>query len=187
VQGDPNHVTHAIHLLCQQLAELPDKRPATVPYIPQPPTPQYYDPTQLLGSVNLLNQFGVNNPFNQQQLISPYGQLGGGLGLGIGNTYGATGGSNGALLQQQQQQTQQHHHNIGTIGLQTVTVSVPDEKAGNLIGRKGATINSIRQRSGAQVKISQADANKGDRIVTVTGTTSANEAALALIYEIINN
>jgi predicted RNA-binding protein YlqC (UPF0109 family) len=190
IQGDPSAVYTAIFMLCSQLAELPDKRPATVPYVPQPPTPQYYDPTaQLLGGVNLLNQFGVNNPFGQQPLMQPYGeygQLGGGLGLGMGaGPYGASG-SNGALLQQQQQQTQQHHPQLGGLGLQTVTVSVPDDKAGNLIGRKGATINSIRQRSGAQVKISQSDANKGDRVVTVTGTTGANEAALALIYEIMH-
>lgn len=62
----------------------------------------------------------------------------------------------------------------------TFTMPLDDEVAGLLIGRAGANINSLRQRSGAQIKI-------GDRVsgqqrqITVTGNAQQLQLAQALI------
>jgi hypothetical protein len=76
----------------------------------------------------------------------------------------------------------------GSGPLETMVVSVPKGLAGAVIGRKGATIAEIRQRSGANIRIDQGTSGPtgSDRAVTITGTRQQNEIAVALVYEKMN-
>jgi len=56
---------------------------------------------------------------------------------------------------------------------------------GTVIGRNGASINEIRKRSGAQIKSATLESGATDRMVTITGTPQANEAAIAMIHRIM--
>jgi len=65
---------------------------------------------------------------------------------------------------------------------QTLVVPVPNYIMGTVIGRNGASINEIRGRSGAQIKIAPLESGATDRMVTITGTPQANETAIAMIH-----
>jgi len=65
---------------------------------------------------------------------------------------------------------------------QTLVVPVPNYIMGTVIGRNGASINDIRTRSGAQIKIAPLESGATDRMVTITGTPQANETAIAMIH-----
>jgi len=64
-----------------------------------------------------------------------------------------------------------------------VVIPIPEALIGYVIGRGGATINDIRQRSRAQIKISNKDSGGGERTITITGSRQANETAVALVNE----
>ncbi|CAD5125717.1 DgyrCDS13925 [Dimorphilus gyrociliatus] len=64
---------------------------------------------------------------------------------------------------------------------QTHEMTIPNDLIGCIIGRGGAKINEIRQLSGAQIKIANADESLGDRKVTITGTPDTVQAAQYLI------
>jgi len=66
---------------------------------------------------------------------------------------------------------------------QTLVVPVQNYIMGTVIGRNGASINEIRNRSGAQIKIAPLESGATDRMVTITGTPQANEAAIAMIHQ----
>lgn len=65
----------------------------------------------------------------------------------------------------------------------TQQILVPKDMAGAIIGKGGTKINEIRTRSGAQVKIDDPQPGANERLVTITGTVQANQAALYMIYE----
>ncbi len=69
----------------------------------------------------------------------------------------------------------------------SIVVPVPESLVGTIIGKKGASITEIRQRSGAQIKIADAVPSSQERIITITGTPYANESALAMLYEKMNS
>lgn len=57
-------------------------------------------------------------------------------------------------------------------GQHTLTLLVPNNKVGGLIGQKGAVINEIRAKSGANVALAKPDdmhVGSMDRVVTITG------------------
>ena len=62
-------------------------------------------------------------------------------------------------------------------------ILVPTDLVGAIIGKGGAKINEIRQASGAQVKIDEAQWGAAERLVTVVGTPEANQMALYMIYQ----
>jgi len=66
---------------------------------------------------------------------------------------------------------------------QTLVVPVPNYIMGTVIGRNGASINEIRSRSGATIKIAPLEQGATDRMVTITGSPAANEAAIAMIHQ----
>ena len=66
-------------------------------------------------------------------------------------------------------------------GTMPVQFQVPNESMGAVIGRAGATINQIRQMSGAKVDIAQSVPGMPMRLVTVTGTPDQIQMAQYLI------
>jgi predicted PilT family ATPase len=66
---------------------------------------------------------------------------------------------------------------------QTIVVPVPDYLMGTVIGKGGASINEIRARSGAHIKISELESGASDRMITITGSPQSNDMAIALIHQ----
>ncbi|GBG80468.1 hypothetical protein CBR_g30931 [Chara braunii] len=72
----------------------------------------------------------------------------------------------------------------------TVTVAVPDEHVGAIVGRSGKTINEIQQMSAVRIKISErGDFVQGtnNRKVTITGSAEAVQFAQYLITTKVQN
>jgi heterogeneous nuclear rnp K-like protein 2 len=68
--------------------------------------------------------------------------------------------------------------------IQTQNISIPSDMVGCIIGRGGSKISDIRKSSGARISIAKAPHDEsGERMFTITGTASANEKALYLLYE----
>ncbi|KAF2267849.1 hypothetical protein CC78DRAFT_551773 [Lojkania enalia] len=68
--------------------------------------------------------------------------------------------------------------------MQTQNISIPSDMVGCIIGRGGSKITEIRKSSGARISIAKAPHDEsGERMFTITGSASANEKALYLLYE----
>lgn len=68
--------------------------------------------------------------------------------------------------------------------MQTQNISIPSDMVGCIIGRAGSKISEIRKSSGARISIAKAPHDDtGERMFTITGSASANEKALYLLYE----
>ncbi|VDN25666.1 unnamed protein product [Gongylonema pulchrum] len=67
-----------------------------------------------------------------------------------------------------------------------VSVTVPNELGGTIIGRGGERIRRIRDESGAQIKIEEEGPN-GERIITITGTPSQIEMAQFLLQQCVRS
>ena len=68
--------------------------------------------------------------------------------------------------------------------MQTQNISIPSDMVGCIIGRGGTKISEIRKSSGARISIAKAPHDdSGERMFTITGSASANEKALYLLYE----
>jgi len=68
--------------------------------------------------------------------------------------------------------------------MQTQNISIPSDMVGCIIGRGGTKISEIRKTSGARISIAKAPHDDtGERMFTITGSASANEKALYLLYE----
>lgn len=68
--------------------------------------------------------------------------------------------------------------------IQTQNISIPADMVGCIIGRGGSKISEIRKSSGARISIAKAPHDDtGERMFTITGGTQANEKALYLLYE----
>ncbi|GAB7351236.1 hypothetical protein MBLNU459_g1665t2 [Dothideomycetes sp. NU459] len=68
--------------------------------------------------------------------------------------------------------------------IQTQNISIPADMVGCIIGRGGSKISDIRKSSGARISIAKAPHDEsGERMFTITGSASANEKALYLLYE----
>lgn len=68
--------------------------------------------------------------------------------------------------------------------IQTQNISIPADMVGCIIGRGGSKISEIRKSSGARISIAKAPHDDtGERMFTITGGPQANEKALYLLYE----
>ncbi|CAI6333191.1 unnamed protein product [Periconia digitata] len=68
--------------------------------------------------------------------------------------------------------------------MQTQNISIPSDMVGCIIGRGGTKISEIRKTSGARISIAKAPHDEsGERMFTITGSATANEKALYLLYE----
>ena len=67
---------------------------------------------------------------------------------------------------------------------QTQNISIPADMVGCIIGRAGSKISEIRKSSGARISIAKTPHDEsGERMFTITGSATANEKALYLLYE----
>lgn len=72
--------------------------------------------------------------------------------------------------------------------IQTQNISIPADMVGCIIGRGGSKISEIRKSSGARISIAKAPHDEtGERMFTITGSAGANEKALYLLYENLEN
>jgi len=72
--------------------------------------------------------------------------------------------------------------------IQTQNISIPADMVGCIIGRGGSKISEIRKSSGARISIAKAPHDEsGERMFTITGSATANEKALYLLYENLEN
>jgi len=76
-----------------------------------------------------------------------------------------------------------YHQPQSKVPPQTIVVPVPDYLMGTVIGKGGASINEIRARSGAHIKISELESGASDRMITITGSPQSNDMAIALIHQ----
>lgn len=68
--------------------------------------------------------------------------------------------------------------------ISTQNISIPADMVGCIIGRGGSKISEIRKSSGARISIAKAPHDDtGERMFTITGSASANDQALYLLYE----
>ncbi|KAF1919236.1 hypothetical protein BDU57DRAFT_134513 [Ampelomyces quisqualis] len=75
-------------------------------------------------------------------------------------------------------------HDEDGVELQTQNISIPSDMVGCIIGRGGSKISEIRKTSGARISIAKAPHDDtGERMFTITGSATANEKALYLLYE----
>jgi len=72
--------------------------------------------------------------------------------------------------------------------LRTQNISIPSDMVGCIIGRSGTKITEIRRLSGSKISIAKAPHDEtGERMFTIVGTPEANEKALFLLYNQLEN
>jgi heterogeneous nuclear rnp K-like protein 2 len=71
---------------------------------------------------------------------------------------------------------------LGRTQTMTQQIFVPNDMIGSIIGKGGRSINEVRSMSGAQVKIEEPEEGKNERAVTISGSQQANQMALYLLY-----
>ncbi|KAH7104447.1 hypothetical protein BKA62DRAFT_748383 [Auriculariales sp. MPI-PUGE-AT-0066] len=74
------------------------------------------------------------------------------------------------------------------VGLRTQNISIPSDMVGCIIGRQGTKITEIRRLSGSKISIAKTPHDEtGERMFTIVGTPEANEKALFLLYNQLEN
>ncbi|XP_045210011.1 poly(rC)-binding protein 3-like isoform X6 [Mercenaria mercenaria] len=177
VSGTAEAVTACIKVVCNIMLESPPKG-ATIPYRPKPAVPPVVYaggqafviqspqmPVPPPAELNKLNQMSLGQPV---PMLPPTAYL----------PVSAAPGYAPIPFQQR-------HIQNGPIptpnGQQTHEMNIPNDLIGCIIGRGGQKINEIRQISGANIKISNAEEGCPDRKVTITGTPETIGMAQYLI------
>lgn len=88
-----------------------------------------------------------------------------------------------------------HHHQqqqpavrLDDSTIRTQNISIPADMVGCIIGKGGAKIAEIRRLSGSRISIAKMPHDEtGERMFTIQGTPEANERALYLLYEQLEN
>lgn len=87
-----------------------------------------------------------------------------------------------------QQQQQQPAVRLDDPAIRTQNISIPADMVGCIIGKGGAKIAEIRRLSGSRISIAKMPHDEtGERMFTIQGTPEANERALYLLYEQLEN
>ncbi|KAI8778582.1 poly(rC)-binding protein 3 [Biomphalaria glabrata] len=185
VSGTADAITQCIKYVCGIMLESPPKG-ANLPYRPKPLlSPVYISGSQgftvLLASLPFLAKMclpkGFHHPVQMAHAIpmvsSAQHVLPGSLvpvnGLGPSLQYTPRAG-NPAPQQA-----------ITNLSQQAQEMNIPNDLIGCIIGRGGQKINEIRQVSGANIKISNAEDGSSDRKVTITGSPECIGLAQYLI------
>jgi len=63
-------------------------------------------------------------------------------------------------------------------------IMVPNDIIGRIIGKGGASINGIRNKSGANINVSSPDGDASDRRIIITGGANSREMATAMIESV---
>ncbi|KAL4458465.1 hypothetical protein ABPG75_013330 [Micractinium tetrahymenae] len=175
ITGDVDELMRAVALVVTKLSENPDYHLLTdanlsysMRYAPMPPA-------------------GHGGQQQQQQQQQPYG---GPMHQGhMGGPGGGLGGSAPHMLHMGGPISPGPRVNGGAGGGATITIAVPEDKVGVVIGKQGAVINQIKELLGVSIRISK----KGeflpgtyDRACSITGTPEAVEIAQRLIQQKID-
>jgi len=154
IRGTSKGIAQALQKICLQLTEVSDKT-ARIPYVHRTEYKHYaYSPYPAPLSLGSYREV-YRDPYHE----------GGGFrdgGYGPVRAYGPP---------------------PAKLPTQTIIVPVPDYLMGTVIGKSGASINEIRARSGAHIKIAELEKGASDRMITITGTPQANDLAIALIHQ----
>jgi len=123
---------------------------------------------------NFGGNFGnnYNNDFNQ----GPQGGDGGFGGGAGGNFGGGAGGNFGGGP---------GGGNAGNAPSTTTQVTIPNDMAGAIIGKGGERIRGIRQKCGADIKFSDSDPGKKDRLITICGSQDQIQYAQYLMQQCV--
>jgi len=155
IRGTSKGLSQALQKICLQLTEVSDKT-ARIPYVPRPEyNPYAYSPYPAPLSLGSYRDGYSRDPYRE----------GGGY----------RDGSYGPVRAYGPPPTK--------LPTQTIIVPVPDYLMGTVIGKSGASINEIRARSGAHIKIAELEKGASDRMITITGPPQANDLAIALIHQ----
>lgn len=126
-------------------------------------------------------------------LASPYGVFGGAVGAGGRTSRGSRGGGHS----HDAGQSQLLNSLVGSAASSTpsaaettITLAVPNDLIGNILGRQGATIREIISLSGAKVLVSGRDEfveGTTNRLVTISGSPSCAQTAHMFITQRLQN
>jgi polyribonucleotide nucleotidyltransferase len=182
VRGMSQSVIDAVQTIVSQLHEVVD-RPPRLPYCPN---------VESASSA----AFNANALLYAQQFSNPYAQLTNRQ-ANIPNVQLATQGQQGtyftptdpysqavAMSLAQQSMGSMPQTNSST---QSFMFPIPESLVGGVIGKKGSVISEIRQRSGATIKIPNADPGGVERLLHITGTPEANQIAIGMIQQKMAN
>jgi len=182
IEGTGDQVAKACELIAAQLLMTQDRAVAKVPYVPRPtfglegtPYPGLFYDQYTMAQLPMHLALGPS-AFPAPHSGSFAGRVGGGGGgagghggagapMVVAGAGGAGGGGGGGASEP------------------SVLISVAEAVVGSIIGRGGAVIKEIRQRSRAQIRIGDPSPTGGDRTITITGSRQCNEVAIALVYE----
>lgn len=131
------------------------------------------------GGGDFTNNFSGGGDFNSfSSQGGQQGEMFGGAANGGGGNF--NGGSNGSF-------NGSGGGNGATSGMpQTTTqVTVPNDMAGAIIGKGGERIRNIRQKCGADVKFSDSDPVKKDRLITISGSQDQIQYAQYLMQQCV--
>jgi len=70
-------------------------------------------------------------------------------------------------------------------GGNSTQVTIPNDMAGAIIGRGGERIRTIRQKCGADIKFSDSEQGKSDRLITISGTHDQIQHAQYLMQQCV--
>ncbi|KAF0528099.1 Heterogeneous nuclear rnp K-like protein 2 [Gigaspora margarita] len=80
------------------------------------------------------------------------------------------------------------NNNYDSSSIRTQNISIPADMVGCIIGKGGSKISEIRRLSGSRISIAKTPHDEtGERMFTIQGTPEANEKALFLLYNQLEN
>ncbi|CAG8728970.1 hypothetical protein C2G38_2214392 [Gigaspora rosea] len=81
-----------------------------------------------------------------------------------------------------------NNNNYDSSSIRTQNISIPADMVGCIIGKGGSKISEIRRLSGSRISIAKTPHDEtGERMFTIQGTPEANEKALFLLYNQLEN
>ncbi|GAB9471450.1 Splicing factor 1 [Globisporangium polare] len=98
-------------------------------------------------------------------------------------------GGGGGFRERDDNDRMARYGGVNPDGSESMELHIPNERVGLIIGRGGATIKTIQQRTGSSVTIPQTPDpnNPSMRLITIRGTMDAKEAAKQEIMAILND
>ena len=170
IQGTPDAISTAIWEVGKCLLEDGERAVGTIPY-----NPQLVSQT----STNLNN--GFRSRFNNRLSSGNFS-----LYKDNGNNHNNGTNDINNNHNNHNDSSNDRNNNNGEETYQEIAIS--SDMVGCIIGRGGTKIQEIRRVSGARISIAkQAHDETGDRLFTIRGTPEANEKALFLLYEQLEN
>jgi len=109
-------------------------------------------------------------------------------GNGSDFTRGVRSNSSGNNSSNEYHNARRQSANYDSSAIKTQNISIPADMVGCIIGKGGSKISEIRRLSGSRISIAKTpDADTGERMFTIQGTPDANDKALYLLYNQLQN